>query len=130
MRALTPIELQRMRATQDSAMMDCVVLMPYSESKDSLNHPVPSWAPDGPILNCGIDMTGGEEIWQGGKVVVTWQARIRLPLGTKFDLRDCVRVVIRYGQPTDNNTVYGFDGPAQEGPSGIVVPIKKVQPSA
>ena len=128
MRPLTAIELSRMQGAQVDAMMDACVLMTYSESLNSINHPVPAWT-DGPILVCGLDMTGGQEMRSGGKVVVTWEARIRLPLGTRFDLRDRIRVALRFGQPTDNNTVYGFDGPAQEGPSGIVVPIKKVQPS-
>jgi hypothetical protein len=112
---------------QESAMMDACVLMVYSEAKDEFNHPVPTWT-DGRVLTCGIDMTGGSENRQSNKTIVTWDAMLRLPLRTQFDLRDRVRMVTRFGASTDDNTVYEFAGPAQIGPSGMQVPLKKVEP--
>lgn len=127
MRAFTVTEMQRMGDTQESAMMDSCVLMQWTETTDELNQMVPTW-PDGPILTCGLDMTGGVEFRGRGMIMETWEARIRLPLGTAFDMRDRLRAVTVFGQPAQSTTVYEFDGPAQEGPSGIVVPLKAVKP--
>lgn len=110
-------------------MMDEVVLMRCTETLDALNQPVQSWA-DGPILKCGLDTREGSEMRGNGRLLVRWEAHVRLPIGTIFNPRDRIRVASRLGQPTDVNTVYELVGPAHEGPSGLVVPIRKVQPSA
>ena len=55
--------------------------------------------------------------------------RLRLPLGTVIDQRDRFRVVSRYGEDADPETVYFFSGPAEIGVSGIVIPFEKVEPS-
>jgi len=121
-------ELAEMRATQEAHMMDEVVRMVWSSTKDVLNADVSTWT-DGKIIACGIDMTGGAEERGSEKIAVTWDARLRLPLGTTFDMRDRFRISSRFGQPTNTNTVYEIASPAEEGPSGIVISLRKVEPS-
>ena len=121
-------ELSRMRATQNEYMMDEVVHLVYSSSKDALNADVPTWTA-GKIISCGVDMTGGSEQRDGGMTVVRWEARLRLALGTAFDLRDRFRISTRLGQATDSATVYEIVSPAEEGVSGIVLNLRKVEPS-
>lgn len=121
-------ELTNMKATQESAMMDTCVLMRYSETLDAINHPVPTWT-DGPSVMCGLDMTGGEEQRGSQRVVVRWDAVIRLPLDTQLDLRDRIRITHRFGQALASGLVYEIGGPEQKGPSGMIVPLKKVTPS-
>jgi hypothetical protein len=117
-----------MRQVQEDHMMDEVIRMVWSSTKDALNADVPTWT-DGKSIICGIDMTGGSEQRDSAKITVTWDVRLRLPLGTAFDLRDRFRISRRFGQPTNTNTVYEIVSPAEEGPSGIVVSLRKVEPS-
>lgn len=121
-------ELTGMQATQESAMMDTCVLMRYSETLDSINHPLPTWN-DGEATKCGLDMTGGSELRGNQRILVRWEAMLRLPLHTTIDLRDRVRITHRFGQALATELVYEISGPAEVGPSGIVLPLKKVVPS-
>jgi head-tail adaptor len=121
-------ELAEMRGAQEAHMMDEVVRMVWSSTKDALNADVSKWT-DGKIIACGIDMTGGSEQRDSGKFMVTWDVRLRMPLGTAFDLRDRFRISSRFGQPTNTNIVYEIVSPAEEGPSGIVISLRKVEPS-
>lgn len=127
MKPISRTELEDMQATQESAMFDTCVLMQYSETLDSINHPTPTWT-DGPVLSCGLDMTGGREQRGSQRTLVTWDAKLRLPISTVVDLRDRVRIIMRFGQPCIP-IVYELDGPPEQGPSGLVVPLKKVEPS-
>ena len=121
-------ELSGMKTAQEAHMMDEVVRMAWSSAKDALNADVPAWT-DGIILMCGIDMTGGSEQRDGGRIVVRWDVRIRLPLGTTLDLRDRFRIKSRFGQAVLSGTVYEVITPPEEGPSGIVLNLRKVEPS-
>ena len=127
MNGLMREDLEMMREAQEAAMMDTCVLMRYSEVKDAINHPVPTWT-DGEISICGLKSTGGNEQRGNGRTVVRWDARLRMPLNTVIDLRDRVRIVLRFGQPC-TPIVYEVSAPPEIGPSGMVVPLMKVQPS-
>lgn len=128
MRSFTATELTRMQEAQKSAMMDTCTLLQYSEVQTSYGQMKGTWTA-GPILTCGYGPTGGEEIREPGKTVVRWDAKLRLPLSTHLDLRDRIRIENRYGQPTDVRTVFEIVGPIQEGPSGFVLLLRKVEPS-
>lgn len=120
-------DLERMQAVQESRMLDTCVLMRYSEEKDSINHPVPTWT-DGDTTICGVDQTGGSEDRGSNRTVVKWDARVRLPLNTEIDLRDRIRIILRFGRACEP-IVYEISGPPEAGPSGLVVSCMKVQPS-
>jgi hypothetical protein len=117
-----------MKEVQESHMMDEVVRLVWSSEKDALNADVPTWTA-GITLPCGIDMTGGSEQRDGGRIMVRWDALIRLPLGTTIDLRDRFRIASRFGQSVLSGTVYEIVSPPEEGPSGIVLTLRKVEPS-
>lgn len=119
-------ELEGMQETQEAAMFDTCVPMKYSEVLDSIGHPTPTWT-DGDLQPCGLDMTGGREQRGSQRNLVTWDARLRLPIGSDLGLKDRVRIVLRFGRPC-TPIVYEVDGPAEQGPSGLVVPLKKVEP--
>lgn len=121
-------ELSRMETAQEAHMMDTVTRLVWSMAADSLNAQVPTWT-TGISIPCGLDMTGGNEQRDGGRIMVQWDARIRLALGTTLDLRDRFRVSKRFGQAVLNGTVYEIVSPAEEGPSGIVLNLRKVDPS-
>jgi hypothetical protein len=123
-------ELEDMRQVQQGAMLDTGQFLRYSETYDAMNHPRPAWT-DGSITECGLEQTGGKESRRqslgNDATTVTWDARLRLPLGSVIDLRDRFRILLRYGQACAP-LVYDFAGPAKEGPSGIVIDLKLVQP--
>lgn len=119
-------ELEGLRATQEAAMLDTCVLMSYGETLDSIHHPVPTWT-DGPLSICGLDMTGGSEQRGSQRTLVRWDAKLRLPLDTNIQLKDRVRIVLRFGRPCAP-IVYDVAGPTEQGPSGLVVPLKKTEP--
>ena len=121
-------ELERMKATQEAGMMDLCIFMRYSETPDSINHPTPTWTDDATTTICGLDPTGGNEQRGNNRTMVRWDAKLRVPLGTTFDLRDRVRIILRFGKPCTAIT-YEVSGPADVGPSGMVVPLMKVEPS-
>ncbi len=127
MRTFTTTELERMQGTQVSAMMDICTLLVYSQVQSGSGHPTKTWT-DGRLLQCGLDMTGDEEAHKQNMTVVRYDAMLRLPLNTSFSMKDRIRLEFQFGQPTDTNTVYEFAGPAQQGPSGLVVPLRKVNP--
>lgn len=124
----TDKELTGMMMAQETHMMDEAIRMAWSSVKDVLNADVPTWT-DGRTLICGVDMTGGSEQRDGGRIVVRWDARIRLPLGTTLDLRDRFRIKSRFGSPVLSGLVYEIVSPPEEGPSGIVLNLRKVEPS-
>lgn len=126
MRNMGVDELERLRMHQEEVMQDTCVLMRYSETFDAMHHPVPAWT-DGPMLACGLRQTAGQEVSADGRVLVSWPATLRLPIGTRIDLRDRVRIVLRFGQAC-TPMVYGFAEPAQEGPSGLVIRLKNTDP--
>lgn len=126
MKVFSTRELARMQETQEAAMMDSCVLMRYSESFDAMHHPVPTWT-DGPVQACGLNMDSGEEIGGDGRVLVSWSASARLPLGTILDPRDRIRITSRFLQPTTQLT-YEIAGPVLEGPSGLVVRLRTTDP--
>lgn len=128
MRALQTNELSRMKVAQEEGMMDLCQILTYSETLDAINHPVPSWV-DGPMTACGLDPTGGQEVRGADKIIVRWDAMIRLPLTTSFNLRDRIKIMRRFGQLVSDAIIYEIIGPADIGPSGLVIPLRKVVPS-
>jgi len=128
MNAFSADELTAMQDTQESAMMDTCVLMRYSEAMDAINHAVPTWT-DGQTSECGLDMREGEERIGDGRVIVKWEARLRLPINTTLDLRDRIRITARFGSPLNTPIVYQIVSPVQQGPSGLRVKLQKVEPS-
>lgn len=122
-------ELSAMQDAQEAHMMDEVIHLVWSSSKDALNADVSTWTVAAARLPCGIDMTGGNEQRDGGRTVENWNLTLRLPLGTAFDMRDRFQISKRFGRSVLNGTIYEIISPAEEGPSGIVVRCMKIDPS-
>jgi hypothetical protein len=102
--------------------------MQYSETLDAINHPMPTWT-DTVTLPCGLDMSGGVESRGSQRVAVRYDAQIRLPLTTTYDLRDRIRVTKRFGKTLATPLVYEIAAPQEQGPSGLVFNLKKLDPS-
>lgn len=127
MRALIKNELTRMQDAQQEAMMDLCVLMTAAVTPDALNQPVATWTDSLPI-SCGLGMTGGQRTGPDNIILLSWDATLRLPKDTTVSQANRVRVLERYGQPW-TEIVYTVQS-VDEGPSGLFLRLKKLEPSA
>jgi hypothetical protein len=121
-------EIIAMQQMQASAMMDECEILRYSGTRDALNYLVPTWT-GGTISMCGVEMYDGAERDGENRIAVEWDARLRLPFGTMLDLRDRIKITARFWNPSDDATIYDIISPPMIGVSGIVVKLKKMQPS-
>lgn len=127
MRSFTATELSRMRDTQESAMQDQCIVQTFTDSADSHNQLIRTWA-DQPAIICGVDRTGGREVSKADSTVVFADVTIRLPIGTVIDPAYRIKLITRFGEPIDP-VVYGIIGEVQRGPSGLVLNLQKIEPS-
>jgi hypothetical protein len=120
-------ELSSMRTAQDGHMLDTGNLQPVSTSADTFGQVVESWPTDSASIACGLDMRPGSERHGKEKTVIEYDATVRLPIGTTFDLRDKFRVTKRFGETLSTALVFEIVAPLQRGPSGIRVALRRVE---
>ncbi len=126
MQAFTDTELDGMKATQESAMMDECFIKPYSRTMDA-GEPVETWTANPSSTKCGVDTRKSIERRGGDMTVLKSDARIRLPLGTAIGAKDKIDVITRFGQSIDT-VEYALAGDPEIGPSGIVIDLMIIQP--
>ena len=122
MRPFQAAELTRMQTVQEGAMQDRCQILRYAALEDDYGNPKVSYTA-WPQIVCGIEQRTPREIQMSGEVPII-DAVIRLPLGTRIDSRDRIRVAWRYNVeklPLSSRDEYEIVGPVREGPSGIRV---------
>lgn len=125
MRAFDYGELDRMRATQDSAMMDTCLLGERVElSRDVYGMPVVGWSWGDPVI-CGLNPVKHVEIMDGTEVVLT-DAVLRLPIDTVITHVDRVQITRRYGETLITPWVFACIGMPRRGPSGLLLNLRLV----
>lgn len=123
----TAAELSDMRTAQDGHMLDVGNMQPVSVSGDTFGQQVESWPSNSADLACGLDMRPGSERHGADKTVVTYDATVRLPIGTAVALRDKFRVTKRFGETLGTALIFEIVAPIQRGPSGIRLLLKRVE---
>lgn len=127
MRALTSTELERLRDTQDAAMMDTGLIQTFIEAADTYGQMIRTWS-DGSPLPMGIDTSPGGNEGRGDEMtVVKEDATARLPIGTVVDITNRIKVLMRHGEAIEP-IIYGILEPPRRGPSGIVLRLQRVDP--
>jgi hypothetical protein len=126
MRVLQKTELIRIQEVYEQAMNDVCVIMTATDTRDSLNALVKTWA-DGIPVQCGLNMTGGQKRTPEGLVEFTWDATMRLARDILVSQANRIKMLERYGQPMAE-IIYQIVSIA-EGPSGLVLRLLKVEPS-
>ncbi|MCA9941634.1 MAG: hypothetical protein KC418_23500 [Anaerolineales bacterium] len=121
MTGLRPGELTGLQTTQAGHMMDTCVRLVYSSALDAYNIPQPTYTP-GDTLACGFNPSPSKEMMNQ---VPDVEAVLRLPVGTTLDNRDRLRITYRFGVAVTNED-YEIAGQPRRGPSGLLVPLKKV----
>ena len=126
MRSLSPTELARMQATQESAMQDTCVILTRSTAVDDYNWPVESWA-DGVVSVCGLNFDPRTEGMTDTQVEQV-DLEMRLPLGKESLITATARVKVtkRYGVTISPQPVYEVVSGPDRGPSGLVVKLERV----
>jgi len=119
-------DLANMRNCQDDHMMDTCNLGTATQTADTYNQMVETFA-YGADLVCGLDMRPGSERHGTDKTIVNYDATIRLPIASVPDPIDRVKVTKRYGEALGAALVYNIVGPIQRGPSGVRLLLKIIE---
>lgn len=120
-------ELADMRTAQDGHMMDTGNIQPVSVSVDTFGQAVETWPTNSADIDCGLDMRPGSERNRIDDTLTIYDATVRLPIGTTYNMRDKFRVTKRFGETLTTALVFEFVGPIQRGPSGIRAMLRRVE---
>ena len=129
MKKLTGTELTRMQDTQEGGMMDTCVIMDYSDNPE-YGEEVPTWTERNVYVDCGLNEKAAREIMQEDQTVVKTDGELRLPINTKIDERDHIKILTRFGQPVQHSGLkeFALAGPPRQGPSGLLIDLIIVEP--
>ena len=121
----TTQDLTALRHAQDGHMMDTGNVQPISVTGDTFGQQVESWPTNSAAIVCGLDMRPGSERHGVDKVLVEYDATVRLPVGTTVDLRDRFRVTKRHDETLSTPLVFDIVSPIQRGPSGVRLMLRR-----
>jgi hypothetical protein len=124
MTALRAGELDRLAVAQEWHMGDTCQVLAYSSTQDAYNVPVATYTA-GSEIACGFGRTSPSRGLDRA-LVPQADAELRLPLGTAVTAQDRIRITQRLGEELDPAEDYEIVGPTWQGPSGLVLKLKKV----
>lgn len=117
-------ELSDLRATQEAHMMDTCLIAEPTTTTNSYNLPSRSWNWVGATESaCGFDASPSKELLDQ---VPYSEAVVRLPIGTTISNVARVRVTERFGVTESSPITFEVIGAPRQGPSGLLVWLKKV----
>ena len=119
-------DLANMRETQDNHMMDVCKFGTCTQTADTYNQLVETFAYGADVV-CGLDMRPGSERHGVDKTILEFDATIRLPIASAPDPKDRIKVTKRFGEALGIDLVYNIVGPIQRGPSGIRLLLKIIE---
>lgn len=125
-KAFTPDELDRMQAIQVSCMMDLCQLGTKSENQSSSGHVKASFTYGG-STHCGFSAKGSKVAERPDGSPVFSDASLRLPLGSAVSATGRVKLTHRFGVALSPAEEWDIAGEPARGPSGLVVPLKRVE---
>lgn len=123
----TADELTNMRSAQDSHMMDTGNIQPVTITPNTYGEQVESWPTNSTSIDCGLDMRPGSERHGTDSTITTYDATVRLPIATTWNMRDRFRVTKRFGETLTTALVFEFVSPPQRGPSGLRALLKRIE---
>lgn len=124
---ISQADLARMQTTQDDSMQDTCVIYSYSGGAlDGYGRPTDPYS-EGVTTPCGFAPYNKGEAMGHGQVALT-DAVLRLPLLLYETLTTLTRIKLtkRYGVDVVEPEFFDFDGEPEEGPSAVVVNLKRV----
>ena len=123
--SFTANDLTAMREAQDSHMLDTGNVQTVTLTVDSFGQQVESYPTNETAIACGLDMRPGSERHGIEKVVIEYDATVRLPIGTTVTEDDRFRVTKRFGETLTTALTFDIISPIQRGPSGIRLMLRK-----
>jgi len=120
-------ELFDLRTAQSGHMLDVGNIQPVSAIADSYGQVVETWPTNNVDIACGLDMRPGSERHGPDRTITSYEATVRLPIGTEWDMRSRFRVTKLFGETLLIPLVFNFVGPVQRGPSGVRGMINRVE---
>ena len=129
MNKFTDAELTRMQDTQTGGMMDTCVILDYSNTPE-FGEEVPTWTERSQYVDCGLNEKMAREIMQDDQTIVKTEGELRLPIDTKIDEKDHIKILTRFGQPVQHGDLkeFALAGPPRQGPSGLLIDLIIVEP--
>lgn len=115
-----------MGTEQVNHMFDTCHKLAHSYSSGGLNQQESTYTESMTDIACGFDPSPGSIAHGDQMTTVTWDAVLRLPLGTTFDEKDRFKITKRFGQAQASPLTYRLASPAQVGPTCIRVLLHKV----
>jgi len=104
-------------------MQDECEILERSSAVDGYGNPKPYHTVIS-TTDCGFQHIRPREVLGTGKLAMI-DAQLRLPIATAIGSHDRVRATKRFGEILGNAEVYEIVGPAQRGPSGLVLSLRK-----
>ena len=130
MRALTRVELDRMRCVQEDAMDDLCVVERFTPTLDKYGTETDAYVESGPV-RCGFNPESGaaRERRRADGTIAVIDASLRLAHadGAGLTGRCRVRLTHRRGEPLPQPLVFGLDGPPQMGATCLVLRLVRVE---
>ncbi len=121
-------DLAMMRAAQNSHMPDiCCIQARVSTPTSGTNKIVDTWPTDSAEITCGLDMRPGNMRHSEKFTAITYDATLRLPLGTLVKANDRVKITKRFGETLSVPLIYSVMSPVQQGPSAIRIVLQRVE---
>lgn len=116
------------RATvEENRMLDQCTYSTYGTATNDYGEVLLAWTVAGTV-SCNFEMMEGAENRRADMTVVSWDAKIRLPLSATLDVRDKVTITKHYGQLVTPIS-YGIAEPGVRLPSGYRYLLKRIEPS-
>ena len=126
MDAFSVSELLGMQETQESAMMDlCDISRISNSGTDGYGKPRRTWVTIYDDVPCGFGYPTPREA-MGLAQAEQIDAKLRLALGTDITNLDRVTITDRFGVAETDPITYEVGGPIEQGPSGIIIWLRKV----
>ena len=126
MDAFSASELLGIQETQESAMMDlCDISRISNSGTDGYGKPRRTWVILYDEVPCGFGYPSPREA-MGLAQAQQLDAKLRLPLDTDITNLDRVTITDRFGVAETDPITYEVGGPVEQGPSGIIIWLRKV----
>lgn len=131
--AISPSQLRQMRRSNTERMMDRVVIINYTVSKDATGQEIKTYTDD-LTIDCGFGFSpfkfrsrelgtlGAEE---SSEILV--RARVSIEHQDRINTTTRLRLTHRYGVKLATPQTYEVQGFNEVGPSGMVINLKRVQ---
>lgn len=125
---LTATQITQMQNQAGDLMHDTCVVQTYTSSTvDSYRQPTVTY-PDGSAISCGFSwrQLGNTERLFPELHSLTYDALVRVPIGTTVTRKDRVKLTKRMGVAI-TNIVFEVSGPVMRGPTCLMVPLRRVE---